>query len=96
MFNKINPIVNPNVLRSYQANKPGLEKNKAIDKRDEVSLSKEALSFSKALAEAKDAIEFRTNEEKAHMANIKQQINQGTYRIDSNLIAARIMDDLGI
>ena len=96
MFNKINPVTNPNVLRSYQANKPGFEKSKAVDKRDEVSLSKEALSFSKALADAKDEIEFRTTEEKAHMASIKQQIQQGQYKIDSNLIAARIMDDLGI
>ena len=96
MLNKINPTMNPNVLRSYQANKPGFEKSKAIDKRDEVSLSKEALSFSKALAEAKDEIEFRTTEEKAHIANLKQQIKQGQYHVDSNLIAAKIMENLGI
>ena len=93
---KINPIVNPAVLKSYQATKPGLDKGKAVEKRDELSLSKEALNFSKALAEAKDAIEFRTAEEKAHIAGLKQAINQGNYRVDSNLIAARIMDDLGI
>ena len=96
MFNKINPVMNPNVLRSYQANKPGFEKTKSVDKRDELSLSKEALNFSKALAEAKDAIEFRTTEEKAHIANLKEQIQKGQYRVDSNLIAAKIMDDLGI
>ena len=93
---KIPPIINPNVLRSYQANRPDTEKNKVVEKRDEVSLSKEALSFSKALAEAKDAIEFRTPEEQAHIANIKQAISQGQYKIDSNLIAARIVDELGI
>ena len=93
---KINPIINPNVLRSYQANKPGFEKTKSVEKRDELSLSKEALSFSKALAEAKDAIEFRTPEEQAHIAGIKQAVAQGTYKIDSDLIAARIVDELGI
>ena len=93
---KINPILNPNVLKVYQATKPGVEKNKSVDRRDEVSLSKEALSFSKALSEAKDAIEFRTAEEKAHIANLKQQIKQGQYKVDSNLIAAKIMENLGI
>ena len=93
---KIPPIVNPNVLRSYQANRPDLDKTKVVEKRDEVSLSKEALSFSKALAEAKEAIEFRTPEEQAHIANIKQAISQGQYRVDSNLIAARIIDELDL
>ena len=93
---KINPTLNPNVLKAYQASKPGINKNKPAEKRDEFSLSKEALSFSKALAEAKDAIEFRTTEEKAHIAGLKQAINNGQYRVDSNLIAARIMDDLGL
>jgi flagellar biosynthesis anti-sigma factor FlgM len=93
---KINPIINPNVLRSYQANKPGLEKTQSVAKRDELSLSKEAVSFSKALAEAKDAIEFRTPDELAHIANIKQAVSQGQYKIDSDLIAARIVDELGL
>ena len=91
---KINPVVNPNVLRSYQANKPELEKNNSVGKRDELSLSKEAQNFSKALAEARDAIEFRTPEEKTHIANLKHAISQGQYRVDSNLIAARIVDEL--
>ena len=94
MFNKINPTMNPNVLRSYQANKPDLDKSKPVEKRDVVSLSKEAISFSRALAQAKDAIEFRTVEEKAHIASIKQEISQGQYKIDSDLVAARIVDEL--
>ena len=93
---KINPIITSQVLQSYQANKPGVEKTKSVEKRDELSLSKEALSFSKALAEAKDAIEFRTPEEQAHIANIKQAVSQGQYKIDSDLIAARIVDELGL
>ena len=94
---KINPITNPNVLRSYQAVKPGgPENSKAVDKRDRVTLSKEALDFSKALAEAKEAIEFRSIEEQTHIANIKAAVSTGQYKIDSNLIAARIMDELNI
>ena len=93
---KINPIMNPNVLRSYQATKPGLEKTKAAEKRDEVTLSDEALSFSKALAEARSAIEFRTTEEQAHIAELTTAVREGQYRIESDQIAAKIVDDLGI
>jgi anti-sigma28 factor (negative regulator of flagellin synthesis) len=91
---KINPIVNPNVLRSYQASRPGLEKSSVASKRDELTLSSEALSFSKALADAKSEIEFRSVEEKAHIANIKDSVSKGQYKIDSNLVAQRILDDL--
>jgi anti-sigma28 factor (negative regulator of flagellin synthesis) len=93
---KINPITNPNVIRSYQAIKPGLEKSKPIDKRDELSLSAEAVSFKKALTEARESIEFRSVEEQTHIANIKSAISQGQYKIDSSLIAARIVDSTGI
>ena len=93
---KVNPIMNPNVLRSYQAVKPGFDKGKSVEKRDELSLSDEALSFSKALAQAKDEIESRSIEEQTHIANIKAAISQGQYRIDSNLIAARILNELDL
>ena len=92
---KINPITNPNVLRSYQANKSSSDKVNTASKRDELTLSEEALSFSKAMAEAKDTIEFRTVEEKAHIAEVANAVRQGQYRIDSDLIAARILDAIG-
>jgi flagellar biosynthesis anti-sigma factor FlgM len=91
---KINPILNPNILRSYQANKPGMEKNSLAQKRDEVTLSSEALSFSKALSEAKSEIEFRTAEEQAHIAGLKDSVSKGEYKVDSNLVAQRILDNL--
>ena len=93
---KINPVINPNVLRSYQVTKPGLDKAKSVGKRDELTLSSEALSFSKALAKAKDEIEFRSAEEKSHIANITEQVKQGTYKVDSHLVAARIVDEFNI
>jgi anti-sigma28 factor (negative regulator of flagellin synthesis) len=93
---KINPIVNPNVLRSYQVTKTGMDKTNAVSKRDEVSLSSEALSFSKALTEARNELEFRTADEKAHIAGIKDSVQKGTYNVDSSLIAARIIDDLTV
>jgi len=36
---KINPIANPNILKSYQALKPTQEKARAVSGRDEVTFS---------------------------------------------------------
>ena len=93
---KINPVITANVMKSYQVNKTELDKTKSVGKRDELTLSSEALSFSKALAKAKDEIEFRSTEEKTHIANITEMIRQGTYKVDSQLVAARIVDEFNI
>ena len=91
---KINPITNPNVLRSYQTTKPAPETAKVTSGRDEVTFSEEALSFSKALAEARDALELRTPEEKAHIADVTAAIRQGTYKVDSDKIADKILESV--
>ena len=91
---KINPITNPNILRSYQATKPAPAKTKVISGRDEVIFSEEALSFSKALAEAKDALELRSPEEKAHIAEVTDAVRQGEYRIESEKVAEKILESV--
>jgi len=87
---KINPIANPNILRSYQATKISPEKKKVLNGRDEVTFSEEALSFSKVMSE----IEFRTQEEKARIAEITNAVRQGEYRIDSDKIADKILESV--
>ena len=92
---KINPIANPNILRSYQATKTlGTGKSVFSSGRDEVTFSEEAINFSKALAEARDAIELRTADEKAHIANITDAIKQGEYKVGSDKIADRILESV--
>jgi len=91
---KINPIINPNVLRSYQATKPVKEATKTASSRDEVTFSAEALSFSKALTEAKEALEVRTPEEKAHIAKIKEAVQNGEYHVSSEDIADKILSSI--
>jgi len=91
---KINPITNPNILRSYQATKPFSAGSKTSAGRDEVTFSEEALSFSKALAEARDAIETRTPEEKARIADIATAIRQGEYKVSSDEVADRILESV--
>ena len=93
---KINPITNPNILRSYQATKPSAEKSKDANGRgrDEVTFSAEALSFSKALAEARGSIETRSAEERAHIADLKNAVRQGEYKIDSDKVAEKILESV--
>jgi len=91
---KINPITNPNILRSYQASKPVKEETKVASGRDQVIFSAEALSFSKALTEAKEELEFRTPEEKAHIAKIKDAVQKGEYRVSSEDIADKILSSI--
>jgi anti-sigma28 factor (negative regulator of flagellin synthesis) len=91
---KINPIANPNILRAYQATKPVQEKAKVANGRDEVTFSQEAISFSKALAEAKESLELRTTEEKAHIADVATAVRQGTYSVESEKVADKILESV--
>jgi len=91
---KINPITNPNILRSYQAAKPAKEDNRVASGRDQVTFSPEALSFSKALVQAREELEFRTPEEKAHIANIRDAVNKGEYHVSSEDIADKILSSI--
>lgn len=88
---KINPIANPNILRSYQAAKYTPEATKVSNGRDEVTFSDEALEFSKAMAEASAALEFRTPEEKTHIADITNAIRNGDYKVESSDVADQIL-----
>ena len=87
---KINPITNPDILISYRSAKMVPAKMCVPINRDEVTLSEEALSFSKAMAE----VEFRTQEERAHIAEITNAVRQGEYRIDSEKIADKILESV--
>ena len=87
---KINPVANPNILRSYQASRMVPETTRAPGRRDEVTFSEEALSFSKVMAQ----VEFRTKEERAHIAEITNAVRQGEYRIDSGKIADSILESV--
>ena len=87
---KINPIANPNILRSYQATRTSTEKTKVLSGRDEVTFSEEALNFSKIMSE----VEFRTQEERARIAEISNAVRQGKYRIESDKIAEKILESV--
>ena len=91
---KIDPILNSNIIRSYQALGPVSSVNKVVGKRDEATLSKEAISFTKAMNEARGAIESRTPEERARITELANAIKRGEYRISSDKIADKILESV--
>ena len=91
---KINPVFNANILNNYQAVNKVTAKPEAALGRDAVTVSEEAQSFSRILAEAKDSIELRTPEEKSRIDEIRLAVRQGTYRIDSDKIAEKILESI--
>ena len=91
---KINPILNPNILKSYQAAKPVSEVKKTASKRDEVTFSEEALSFSKAMEEAREALETRTPEERVHIADVTSAVRNGDYHVSSDKVADKILESV--
>ena len=91
---KINPITNPNILRSYQAASPVKNKPGVNGGRDEVTFSEEALSFSRAMAEAKGSIEQRTPQESARIAGIANAVRNGEYKIESGKVADKMLESV--
>jgi len=91
---KINPVSNPNILNNYLTTKTYSDTTRAPSGRDEVTFSKEALEFSKALADARDALEFRTPEEQSRIADISNAIRNGEYSVSSDKIADKILESV--
>ena len=91
---KIDPILNQNILKSYQSVSKAAVKPEAESVRDAVTVSDEAQSFAKVLAEAKDALEVRTLEEKARIDEIAIAVRQGTYKVDSMKVAEKILESI--
>ncbi len=58
-----------------------------IQKRDEISLSKEAQSFSEILQKLRDESEVRQDK----VAEFQQKIESGTYHVASENIAASLL-----
>ena len=87
---KITPITTPNILKCYPTARTIPIKMIVPSGCDEVIFSDEALSFSKAMAE----IEFRSKEERMHIADITNAVRRGEYRIDSDKIADKILESV--
>lgn len=93
---KINPISNPNFVSGVK--KPKTDKAQAKSSvsqgADQVSFSKEALSFAKTLAEVRDAQEAESPQRQARVNELADQVRSGQYKVDSEKVAERMIDTI--
>ena len=92
---KINPIQNQNLIKNYKTAKiPSQNGYVSQAGMDEVTFSQEALDFSRALSGAKDAFNVRSADEAQRVAEIAEQVKSGTYKINPEKIADKIIGDI--
>ena len=91
---KIDPLLNSNIIRSYQALTPVKGAKKVDDKKDEVTFSEEALSFSKAMEDARGAMETRSTDERARITDLANAIKRGDYYVSSDKVADKILESV--
>ena len=86
---KIDPIAKLDyVKQTYAATTKTQEADSRMDHADEVTFSEEARTFSKALSAAKASI---VETDKARVAEVKAQIEAGTYFVGADKIAESIL-----
>ena len=92
----INLVNNPNILRAYGKNQPyAATPAKAAGAMDEVSFSKEALSFAKTLAEVREAAPQVTSPERqAKLDELSEQISSGQYQVNGEEVADALIADI--
>ena len=92
---KIHPITNPNILATYAgASQVDAKKKQASNRGDEVTFSKEALDFSKAMTQAQESIEARSADERARIETVAQAVHKGEYHVPAQAIADRILESV--
>ncbi|NLO47749.1 MAG: flagellar biosynthesis anti-sigma factor FlgM [Clostridiales bacterium] len=90
---KINSISGNQYINKYHANKVSIpEKEKPSGRSDQVTFSDEALNYTRSLGGIKDKITLHSAEEKEKIADLKSRINKGQYKVDSEQVAAKIID----
>lgn len=81
-----------NVFQTYNKNQ-GTKKvkmDKAVDNGDQVKISDKAIDFQYALQRLKNVEDVRMDK----VEKLKKEIDSGTYKIDGNKIAEKIMESI--
>ncbi|MDR1298664.1 MAG: flagellar biosynthesis anti-sigma factor FlgM [Oscillospiraceae bacterium] len=91
----VNPVTNRDMLVRYTAGRAKPRDEGAFSSGlDNVSFSEDALSFSKALTQARESIDTRTEEEFARAREVGLAVRRGEYSVDSGKIAERIVSGI--
>lgn len=93
---KINPINNPDIIKAYGKKQVAPVERRQVDSGvDEVTFSKDAISFSKALTEAREAMNqplAASRQEK--LDKIADDIRAGKYDVSSGDVADKMISDI--
>ncbi len=89
---KINPILTSSLVQNYErANRVKGGSGVYAQKADSVELSDSAVSFGNAVREAKKEGGADSAERAKRVADLKQQIQSGSYHVDSGDIASKMV-----
>ncbi len=92
---KINPVLTSSLVQNYErANRVKGGSNVYAPKADSVELSDSAVSFGNAVREAKKEGGADSAERAARVAELKQQIQSGSYHVESGDIAAKMVSGM--
>ena len=93
---KINGIGGPGFVQgNSRVNRiSAYEKYNVTPGGDEVSISDEALSFSKIFSAARQSAEVREADVKSRIETIRERLENGTYEVGSEDIADSILGEL--
>ncbi len=92
---KINPILTSSLVQNYErANRVKSGASAYAQKADSVELSDSAVSFGNAVREAKKEGGVDSQERAARVADLKQQIQSGSYHVESSDIAAKMVSGM--
>lgn len=90
---KINAVGSPNYISKVQKAPAAYAKGDIAVPRDEASISAKAASFSKVFAAIKDADDMHGTSQ-ARIDELRQQIQDGSYSVDSGTLADSLIGSL--
>ena len=96
---KINPVSNNNIVSSYlntNSNIKSNTKNEAEEISDSVEFSEDALKFSAVIKNVNIDLDARDPQELAHIQEVTNKIKNGTYNVDGNKIAQKLLEGTSV
>lgn len=93
---KINGVDQSKLVKLYSIQKQSIEKTEAVKKSDRVQASSsiQISSLGKSLSTYSPEASLVNSREKVE--SIKKEISNGTYQRDAKLVAAKVLDEMGI
>jgi len=89
---KINSIPPSEKVESYKSRTvQPIPRTERTMESDRVEFSEGARSFASVIKSVKDKLDTRTEAERSHIKEVEKQIADGTYKVDSSEVAAKIL-----